>query len=112
MDRGANRMKKDPYLSLLDLMKGEQKGIFALIGTVASASPIKIVVSGLELDKDDLLVNEMLLSGYQRTLSLPEGGGAGTWTDSGIEAGDKVLLLPTADMQQYLVACVVKAVIS
>lgn len=105
---------KDPYIGLLDVMrtsaqegKGNTSG--ALVGSVISASPLQVQVSGILLEGDDMLVNDMLLSGYGRSASLGEASGTLS-LGTGLHSGDQVLLIPGPDMQQFYLVSVLKAV--
>ncbi len=105
------------------------------IGTVISAAPLKIQVGELEIERKSLKINSFLLKDYQRrwNLALTEavgqtdsqsGGGGdesfsshahnqqtigvpdGTFTTlDDFFVGDEVLLLRSADGQQYILIC-------
>jgi len=108
----GEKTMEDPYIKLLDTMteagSGKAQGTVARVGTVISVSPLKVQVEGLELDKGDILVNEVLLPGYSRSASLGEASGTLNLSSRGIKAKDKVLLMSSADMQQYYLVCVLK----
>lgn len=106
-----------------------------LIGTVRSAAPLKIQVGELEIERKRLKINSFLLSGYQRRWSLAltaatgqtdsrSGGGGdeafsahahgqqtigvpdGSFTTlDDFFVGEEVLLLRSADGQQYILVC-------
>ena len=64
--------EENPYAGLLGMMREEgaaRNPSGCILGEVVSAKPLKVMAGGLELDKDDLLVNAALLSGYARQVS-------------------------------------------
>ncbi len=106
-----------------------------LIGTVLSVSPLKVQVGELEIERKRLKINSFLLTGYARRWNLAltdaigqtdsqAGGGHyeafsahahgqetigvpdGTFTTlDDFFVGDEVLLLRSADGQQYILIC-------
>ena len=94
------------------------------LGTVIAPPPNLVVeVRGMQLrrDKGELLVSESLLKNYKRKLDIKLSDGnlhtpngttqhkdlidAIATTKDELKAGDKVLVLPFADKQRWLVAC-------
>jgi hypothetical protein len=104
----------DPYVGILGCMSqaaGERAGAYKgpRIGTVLSVNPLQVQVSGIVLDKDNLLVSDALLSGYSRGATLGEESGTLTM-GSGLSIGDRVQLLCDEDGQTYSLIAVLKAV--
>lgn len=132
MDKADN-----PYNNFLEAMQtmGARDAPY-FIGTILSASPLKIQVGELEIGRKQCKINRFLLAGYTRRWSLAEttatgqtaakgqGGssyeafsshshaqstigipdGAYTTLDDFV-VGEEVLLLRSADGQQYILLC-------
>lgn len=102
-------MKENPYSKLLEMTKGKQeKNANVLIGEVISSTPLTIAVGDLQIDQDNILVADFLLDGYSRDYStdryIPNGSSTGTMTyTDGINVGDRLAMLQTADKQLYIV---------
>lgn len=101
-------MKENPYSKFLDMVKPDKvSGGSIVIGQVISTSPFTVSVGELQLDADNLLVSDHLLEGYQRSYSsdrlIPNGSAVGniTYTD-GLNAGDRLAMIPTSDKQLYI----------
>lgn len=105
-------MKENPYSKLLEITQGpnktKDKRDNVMIGEVISSSPLTIAVGDLQIDKDNILVADYLLNDYSRDYStnrhIPNGSDAGTivYTD-GINIGDRLAMLQTADNQLYII---------
>lgn len=102
-------MKENPYSKFLDLMNpGKPNGGNVVIGEVISSAPLTISIGELQIDGDNILISDHLLNGYQRSYSsdrvIPNGSSVGniTYTD-GLNIGDRLAIIPTADKQLYIV---------
>ncbi|WP_158232834.1 DUF2577 family protein [Sporosarcina sp. P17b] len=113
-------MKENPYSKLLEITKGKNKVIDRAtdnvrIGEVVSASPLKITIGDLPIDRDNVLVSDYLLEEYKRDYKtnryIPNGSDSGTmvFTD-GIKVGDQLAILQTADKQLYIIIARVRGV--
>ncbi|MDR3595095.1 DUF2577 domain-containing protein [Clostridium sp.] len=100
----------DPYAKIIHSMrrqgaKNNPPGIY--IGTITSPPPnLVIQVDDMPLYKDDILIADYLLSGYSRQVTIT--GGEGTAieaTNSDLNEGDTVVLMPTIDMQTWILLC-------
>lgn len=131
----------NPFITTIKLMRqnGEINNPTPFfIGEVISASPLLIQVGDIQLEREDVLINEMLLSGYERKLELhttnatgqtaSSSGGSGyaeyashSHSISNIAIkdgtyktlddflkGDKLVLLMSQDQQQFIVLCKVR----
>lgn len=102
-------VKENPYSKLIELMRpGNPATGGIVIGQVTSASPLTVTVGELPLDAEDLLIADHLLEGYQRAYStnrlIPNGSNIGNFTfTDGLEVGDRLAMVPTADKQLYIV---------
>lgn len=106
-----------------------------LIGEVKTANPLTVAIGDFVLERKDLKINKFLLKNYQRRLNLATTGATGvTMTKSGgggddafashahdqntigipagtyttlddFAVGDEVLILVSADKQQYIIVC-------
>ena len=64
---------EDPYAGLIDAMRSQAGKVQPpgwCLGTVVTASPLVIRANGMELDRDDLLVDPRLLEGWEVPCSL------------------------------------------
>lgn len=100
----------DPYSKILDSMQRQGKkfnppGICR--GTVTSPPPNLIIeVNNMPLYKEDILIADYLLSGYSRQVSITNDTGTSiSTTDAALKEGDQVAIMPTIDMQTWLVLC-------
>ena len=114
--------------------KGVQNAPF-FIGTVLQAVPLCIQIGEIQVDRAHLKINDALLTGYTRSLALATtaaqgqtkavSGGSGeasfsshshsletvgfsqgtVTTQDGLKTGDEVLVLMSADQQQFMVLC-------
>lgn len=86
--------------------------VWMRLGTVLSASPLKVDVAGTTQDAGQFYIAQRLLDGYseQVTISGPEYGGSATVTQRGpvLARGDLVLLLTDDDQTFYLIDKVVQ----
>ena len=77
---------------------GKNNTPYVQIGLVVSADPVTIKIGDLQIGKDNLLVADHILPGYERKTT----GGDITFTD-GLKSNDIVALIPTLDEQTYIV---------
>lgn len=109
-------MKENPYSKLLEITKAQKETRDnVLIGEVISSAPLTISVGELQIDKDNILVADYLLNNYSRRYStnrtIPNGSDIGTMTyTDGINVGDRLAMLQTADRQLYIIIARVKGV--
>lgn len=73
----------DPFMTLAELMNNSVQSNDIRLGTVTSASPLIINVSGIPLDSDDFIVNA-------------------AYTPAN---GDNVLVVRINDIDKYVVVC-------
>lgn len=125
-------MKDNPYSTLIRIMR-EQGAKYnppsIQIGQVISPPPnIAIKIGDLQVDKDNILIADYLLSDYRRQIAIPETTATGTMTteladspyvhahtitEVGIQGGiqftdtlkqgDVVAVIPTEDRQTYII---------
>ena len=118
----------NPYNNFLGIMReqGEiNNPVPFLIGEVKTANPLTVAIGDFVLERKDLKINSFLLKNYQRRLNLATTGAtgddafashahdqntigipAGTYTTlDDFAVGDEVLILVSADKQQYIIVC-------
>ena len=112
-------MEENPYQKIIDELTPPRSSFGFRRGKVVSAAPLTVEVSGTR-QRGNLLINEALAGGHNRTVSFSgtgsvgEADGAaalvGTVTAGyGLSEGDDVLLL-SEDDQSFTILCkVVKA---
>lgn len=109
----------NPYLNLLQIMQNQSKGIpkSFVIGDVLSSEPLSIKVSeNIIIDRKDMLINDFLLSNYNRKVKIKGTSVKGDVSPEGevetledyLKAGDKVVLLLSEDQQQFILLCKVR----
>lgn len=109
-------MKVNPYSKLLEITKSQNKARDnVLIGEVVSSSPLTISAGELQIDKDNILVADYLQNNYSRKYStdrtIPNVGSTGTMTyTDGVQVGDRLAMLQTADRQIYIIIARVEGV--
>lgn len=91
-------MQDNPITGLLGLMgRGTEKPVAAAVeGIILSTGPMRVQASGIELEPEDLLINAMLLEKCESENQC---------YDNKLQAGDRVLLVPSGDLQKYYIAC-------
>lgn len=80
-------MIDNPYTKFIGMMREEgsaRNPTTFIIGLVVNENPLKIKVDEIEADRSELLINDMLQN---------------------LKKGDKILILPSADNQQFIVVC-------
>lgn len=108
-------MKDNPYSKILELTESEQDKDNVMIGEVVSASPLIVQIGDLQIDRDNILISDYLLSGHSRNYStdrlIPNGSSSGNirYTDT-VKVGDKLAVLQTSDKQLYIIIARVKEV--
>lgn len=98
-------MTSDPYSKLIQQMKKQGQSVNTpaiQIGQVISTYPLTIRIGDLQIDKDNILMADYLLSGYTRKSNLTIGSGTITFTDT-LNNNDRLAILPTEDKQLYIV---------
>lgn len=107
--------KDDPYLSFIAMMReqgNKDNPVPFLVGKVISASPLLIQAGSIQLEREDLLINEMILSGYKRNVNIkPEASSeykAEIETKDDFKVNDQVILLMSQDQQQFVLICKVR----
>lgn len=98
----------NPYFELIDVIVGQIKGLIKvpfLIGEVISISPLLIKAGDTQLFRKDVLINEMLLTGYKRSFEVNSGTeyDADLTAKEGLKVRDQVLILASEEMQTYVV---------
>lgn len=114
---------KNPYIGLINIMKeqGEQYNTSSVtLGQIISIAPLTIKLGELQLNKDDLLISDILVDNYSRiaTLNLSDPGSIGNESSSvslsgngtiilntSLQRGDLVAIVPTENRQKYIVLC-------
>lgn len=92
-------MRGNPYIGMLESIISaaceKQTTWGGIIGKVISVTPFSISCMGLTLDGDDMLINpDMLRSDAESPLS----------------AGDRVLMIPSANKQEFYICCKLEAI--
>ena len=111
-DGQVSKMKV--YDELIDEMKRLGKGQIPEgigVGEVLSVTPIKIRKNELILERENLLIADYLLEGYERVMEYTwkdKDGASGRHTEKmiyqdGLKVGDKVVLSPVMAGQMYVV---------
>jgi hypothetical protein len=102
----------DPYIKILNSMQRQGKKFnppSICTGTVTSPPPNLIIkVNDMPLYNDDILISDYLLSDYSRNISSNITDATIsqiTTIDSVLNEGDKVAIMPTIDMQTWIVLC-------
>lgn len=109
-------MKENPYSKLLEMTKGQKETRDnVMIGAVISSNPLIITSGELQIYNDDILIADYLVDGYKRDYRtnrhIPNGSDSGTMTyTEGINVGDQLAMLQTADRQLYIIIARVKEV--
>ena len=123
-------MKENPYSNLIEIMQkqGSSSNPPSIqIGIVVDPPPNLIIkVNDLEIDKNNILISDYLLKGYKQKITIPETIATGRTSEAGehshshsvnrigivdaeitlvdaLKVGDKLVVLPTSDMQTYII---------
>lgn len=92
----------NPYLTILDVMKkqGQNENPSITLGKVIN--PTTVQVGDLQITKENLYFADYLLKGYKRELNV--NGTSNTYiTKDTLKQGDIVAVVPTQDMQTYII---------
>lgn len=102
----------NPYTGLLDLMGNAAdnvKTLSCLIGTVSKTAPLTVHAGGLEIDAESIMINPILRANYKRSASFDGAQDDLIFKSGELAAGDLVLLIPSADMQEFYLVCRLEA---
>lgn len=96
-------MDKNPYTEIIDVMRQQGKAFnppSILIGEVSAPPPdLKIKIGNIQIDKDNILVADRSIFYYFNYVG-----------DYAIKPGDRLAIMPTQDMQTFIVLCRVVAI--
>lgn len=111
----------DLYLRLLEAMGGDTAPAAGLVvGKVTSAAPLKVLVGGNTMERDELLCNPALLGGGRKvsgkltgTGSVGDAAGEVSLTVEGDlepkapewKVAEQLLMLPIEEAQRYIIIC-------
>lgn len=125
-------MKNDPYSEMVSMMRNEgskNNPPTIQFADVSSVEPLKIKLGDIELDKDNLLIADYLLSNYSRQINTPlalniDGetelatvgdhgshkhnisslkiSGSISFTDA-FKKGDVVAVMPTGNVEKFVI---------
>ena len=105
----------DPYMSFVEMMRNQGSSgnqVPFLLGKVISASPLLIQAGNIQLEREDLLINEALISGYTRKVEvrpdISDSYNADIETKDDFKINDQVILLMSPDQQQFILLCKVR----
>lgn len=121
-------MNENPYSNLIGIIQkqGASSNPPTLqIGIVIEPPPNLIIrVNDLPIDKDNILIADYLLKGHRRRITIPEVSTTGETNEADghnhsvdkvgivdaevtlldtLESGDQLAVLPTSDMQTYII---------
>lgn len=85
-------------------------------------NPLIVKIGDLQIERENMKVNQALLAGYSRRMSMGTAGATGSTTkgdsissigisggtfttQDGLKAGEQVVLLKSGDGQQYILLC-------
>ncbi len=85
-------------------------------------NPLIVKIGDLQIEQENMKVNQALLAGYSRRMSMGTAGATGSTTkgdgissigisggtfttQDGLKAGEQVVLLKSGDGQQYILLC-------
>ena len=120
----------NPYGNFLEIIRKEAHDngdAPFFIGTVVQPNPLIVKIGDLQIEQENMKVNQALLAGYSRRMSMGTAGATGSTTKGdgissiGISgdvyhtgriesrragsAGEQVVLLKSGDGQQYILLC-------
>ena len=87
----------NPFINLIEIIKKKGKQNTFFIGKVTSSLPLKVRVEGIQLDRDDFLINTTYLNN-----SNPD------YSHNTFNIGEKLLILISEDQQQFVLVCKVR----
>ncbi|MEA5008218.1 DUF2577 domain-containing protein [Clostridium tyrobutyricum] len=74
------------------------------IATVITADPLTVIVDDLPLDKDNLLMADYLLNGYERTANIPSTSATKVTFTDGLKENDMLAVIKISQ-KKYLILC-------
>ena len=115
----------NPYGNFLEIIRKEAHDdgdAPFFIGTVVQPNPLIVKIGDLQIEQENMKVNQALLAGYSRRMSMGTVGATGSTTkgdgissigisggtfttQDGLKAGEQVVLLKSGDGQQYILLC-------
>ena len=111
----------DPYQAMLEAFGGDAMPSAGLtMGKVTSVSPLRVLVGGNTMERDELRCNPALLGGVRKVSGKLTGNGSvgnaagavdvtveGTLEDKSPiwTVGDELLMLPIEEAQRYIIIC-------
>ena len=111
----------NPYGNFLEIIRKEAHvdgDAPFFIGTVVQPNPLIVKIGDLQIEQENMKVNQALLAGYSRRMSMGTAGATGSTTrgdgissigifttQDGLKAGEQVVLLKSGDGQQYILLC-------
>ena len=115
----------NPYGNFLEIIRKEAHAdgdAPFFIGTVVQPNPLIVKIGDLQIEQENMKVNQALLAGYSRRMSMGTAGATGSTTkgdvissigisggtfttQDGLKAGEQVVLLKSGDGQQYILLC-------
>lgn len=102
-------MRQDPVVGILKIMEemGSKNNPPSIAtGQVISTNPIKVKIGDLILERYNLLINEDLLKHDKEiTINNTSITKEKSTMESNLKNGDMLAILPTNDMQTYIVLC-------
>lgn len=97
----------NPYFGLINIISeqaSKAQGVSFLIGKVTSITPI-LIDAGIQLSRDDILINDSLLNNYKRSFDTNKIGieTIELTTNDGLKVGDKLFIMVSQDQQTFVV---------
>ena len=99
--------KDNPYFTLAQLIKQPTQIQAVVKGVVTSVSPLLINANGIQLDKNDLLINKDLLKGTKRNIKLDGTRREIENIEDNFKVGSTVILLTQNNQKFYLICEVI-----
>lgn len=94
----------NPYFTLAQLIKQPTQIQPVVTGKITSVSPLLINANGIQLDKNDLLINKDLLKGTKKTVNINNTRQQIENIEDSFKVGSTVVLL-TQDNQKFILLC-------
>lgn len=102
MDRQDN-----PFFNFLEIISKLQNiSANYMEGKVTSTNPLMVEAGGIQLERDDLLINKDLLKGTKRNIKINGVLNIIENVEDCFSIGDSVILLMSQDQQQYVLLCI------
>ena len=86
--KGESDIKDNPYSKLIEQMQRQGKNMNTpsiQIGRVVSPDPLTVEIGELQIDKDNILISDSLLSDYKRNIKLSNTNVSGSTNNAEIE---------------------------